>query len=66
MVSPVCRLLAGPAKGEIISDPSESQVMLIGMFEEEYESSLVPTSPLPESSDPAGQQTFRQEDKLSA
>ena len=52
MGGPVCRLLAEPAKGEIKTDPPGSQVVSIGMFEEKQKSSLLPISPLSESSDP--------------
>ena len=53
MGGPVCRLLAGPAKGGIKTDPPGSQVVSIDMFEEKQKGSLLPTSPLSESSDPA-------------
>ena len=47
---PVCRLLTEPAKGEIKTDLPGSQVVSIGMFEEKQKSSLLPISPLSESS----------------
>ena len=51
MGGPICLLLTDPAKGEIKDLPGP-QVVSIGMFEEKQKSSLLPISPLSESSDP--------------